>query len=667
MRRYDMRLKRKIILAVFLLVGLLFLVPQKLYSVGTGFKTWWVYLFYIFIFLLMSYFIVKVYSRKLQKEKQRLEKIVKERTIEIQEKNRQLEKQTLQLKEQSEKFKEIDMAKSRFFTNLSHEFRIPLTLIMGPMEQMLAQTRDKVQKEQLNIMLQNSKRLLTLVNQLLDLSRIDSGKMKLQASPQNIISFLEGILTTFNVLAQHNQLELEFYSKEEKIILYFDTEKMEEVMTNLLINAIQFTSSGGKITVLVTISRDESEDRSLSPGFVEISVKDTGIGIPENQLPRIFDRFYQAESSISRKEGYASTGIGLVLTRELVLLHHGRIEVRSEEDKGTEFIIRLPMGKEHLSPHEIVSPSETSWEHRKPGEISAAYMIEKEEHELETAYENGKLEKEIDKGLKLPEKNTILVVDDNSIFRKYIRERLKPLYTVVDAVDGGDGINKAKEIIPDLIISDVMMPGIDGYKLCNVLKKDVKTSHIPVILLTVRASEESIIHGLETGADDYITKPFNTKILIARIKNLIDQRRQSQLKLQKQETLPSSGISVSSIDETFLKEFRDIIEKNLSNPDFSEDQLGLELHMSQGTLSRKIQALTGETPGQYIQSYRLDRAAQLLKANFGNVSEVAFEVGFSNTAQFAKCFKERFHQLPTSFQTSGLQGKSSQTAGEKEK
>jgi DNA-binding response OmpR family regulator/two-component sensor histidine kinase len=490
--------------------------------------------------------------------------------------------------------------------------------------------------------------------------------MNLQASRQNIISFLEGILTTFQVLAQQNQLELEFYSKEEKIALYFDTEKMEEVMTNLLINAIKFTPAQGKITVSVTITRNEGDESRLSSSFVEVSVKDTGIGIPKDQLPYIFDRFYQAERSISGEKGYTGTGIGLALTKELVELHHGRINVSSEEGKGAEFIVLLPMGKEHLQPHEIVSPRETPLEYRRPGEISAVYMMDKEEDEPGTVHENGKLEKDIDKGPDPHEKNTILVVDDSSLFRKYIRGRLKSLFTVAEAVDGQDGINKAKEIIPDLIISDVMMPGIDGYELCNVLKKDVKTSHIPVVLLTAKASEESIIHGLGTGADDYITKPFNTKMLIARIKNLIDLRRQLQLKLKKQETLPTAGISVSSIDEAFLKEFRDIIGRNLSNPDFSEDQLGLELHMDQGTLSKKIQALTGETPNRYILSYRLERAAQLLKSNFGNVSEVAFEVGFTGTAQFAKCFKEKFHRLPTSFQTSGSQAKSSRAIRKKD-
>jgi len=630
------------------------------------YRSWWVFVFFGIGVFFLIFMVVKWRSGRLEREKQKLEKIIKERTREINEKSQQLEKQTLQLQEQSEKLKEMDKVKSRFFANISHEFRTPLTLIMGPMEQMLTDSRGKAQKEQLGVMLQNSQRLLTLINQLLALSRIDSGKMNLQASRQDIISFLEGILTTFQVLAQHNQLELEFYSKEEKIILYFDSEKMEEVMTNLLINAIKFTPAHGKITVSVTITRSQVDEIPLSSSFVEISVKDTGIGIPKDQLPHIFDRFYQAERSISGEKGYTGTGIGLALTKELVELHQGRIDVYSEEGKGAEFIVRLAMGKEHLQPHEIVIAPEIALEHRKLDKISAAYMIEKKEDEPGTVYEKWTPEDEIDKRLALQDKNTILVIDDNSLFRKYIRGRLKALYKIVEAVDGQDGINKAKKIIPDLIISDVMMPGIDGYELCNVLKKDLKTSHIPIVLLTAKASEESEIHGLDIGADDYITKPFNTKILIARIKNLIELRRQLQIKLQKQESLPSAGISVSSIDEVFLKDFRDIIEKNLSNPDFNIDQLCHELHMGQSALSRKIHQLTGEAPDRYILSYRLERAAQLLKTNFGSVTDVAFKVGFSNTAHFAKCFKEKFHQLPGSFQTPGVQSKSSEIEPQKD-
>ncbi|MCP5054257.1 MAG: response regulator transcription factor, partial [bacterium] len=259
---------------------------------------------------------------------------------------------------------------------------------------------------------------------------------------------------------------------------------------------------------------------------------------------------------------------------------------------------------------------------------------------------------ELEAGAGANTKERILVVEDNAEVRNYIRESLEPFYRVIDAGDGREGIEAAGEFLPGLIISDIMMPHVDGYRLCHRLKTDIRTSHIPIILLTAKASDESIVQGLETGADDYITKPFNTTILLARIKNLIDLRRQMQLKIQRQRNLLPDEISVTSLDETFLKEFQSIVEKNLSDPEFNIERLCGQLLMGRSTLFEKVIALTGETPKQFIQSYRLQRAAQLLKSNFGNVTEVAFEVGFSSSAYFTKCFKEKFHQLPSTFQAS---------------
>jgi signal transduction histidine kinase/CheY-like chemotaxis protein len=605
------------------------------------YKTWWAFTGNALLFFLLVFLIVKWRSRKLEQEKQTLETIVKKRTKEVNQKNQQLEVQ-------SEKLKEMDKVKSRFFANISHEFRTPLTLIMGPLEQMIARSRSKEQKKHLDLMLRNSQRLLTLINQLLDLSRFDSGKMKLQAAPQDIVPFLKGILASFRLLAAQNKLELEFYAEEEHITLYFDPEKLEEIMTNLLANAVKFTPPEGKITVKLTMSETGTrvkEEKYLA-GFVEISVCDTGIGIPKDQLSHIFDRFYQAEGADLQGLKHKGSGIGLALTKELVTLHHGRINVHSQEGKGTEFIIRLPLGDRHLKPQEI-GPAESPaprWKSRQIPVISAAYTMEKEEFDS----------MEVDKDLsgEGKEKNLILVVEDHAEVRDYIRGALESDYIVKEALNGREGINKAKEMIPDLVISDIMMPVSDGYELCRVLKNDISTSHIPIILLTAKASEESVVHGLETGADDYITKPFNTKILQARIKNLIDLRRHLQMKIQRQKMLMPGEISVSSMDEAFLKAFQDLIEKNLSEPDLNIDHLCDKLYMSRANLFRKVQALTGQSPIQFILSYRLQRAAQLLKANFGNVTEVALEVGFSSPAYFTKRFKEKFHQLPSTFQAS---------------
>jgi signal transduction histidine kinase/DNA-binding response OmpR family regulator len=579
----------------------------------------------------------------------------------------------------------MDSVKSRFFANISHEFRTPLTLIMGPMEQMLSDSREKNQKKRLSMMLRNSQRLLTLINQLLDLSRFDSGKMRLQASCQDIIPFLKGIVSSFQLAAQKNRLELEFYSQKDNITLYFDAPRMEDVMYNLLINALKFTSAGGKITVSVTVNQPGQQDPrdyppntvalrrkdafgdsprargrlpldphyasqstppggSSTPGFVNISVQDTGIGIPKEQLAHIFDRFFQTKGP--KQEALKGTGIGLALIKENVVLHHGKIDVHSQEGKGTEFVIRLPMGHEHLDPGEIIDNTAAPPQTSKYKEIEALYMLTGSEPE-----EQGN-EEPCPVDTPDREKPVILVVEDHADVRKYICEPLKREYTVIEAADGKEGIEKAREIIPDLIVSDIMMPEKDGYELCRELKTDIKTSHVPIVLLTAKASEESIIQGLETGADDYITKPFNSKILATRIKNLIELRRQLQQKIQKQMLLQPAEIAVSSMDREFIKDMQEIIEKNLSESGFNVEELSKKLYMNRATVYRKIIALTGESPIEFIRSYRLKRAAQLLRDKYGTVSQVASAVGFDNPAYFAKCFKEKFHQLPSSYQAS---------------
>jgi signal transduction histidine kinase/DNA-binding response OmpR family regulator len=608
------------------------------------YRTWWAFLLFAIgfsagFFLLLNA-AVKRRSIKLLHEKKRLEQVVADRTREIQIKNERLQ-------EQSEKLKEMDEVKSRFFANISHEFRTPLTLIMSPLEQLLSRTSDEGFKKSYRLMLRNSQQLLTLINRLLDLARFDSGKMKLQASYRDIVPFLQKVIASFRGLAEQKQLIIKSFDQtfskggwqpqpiedmppEAGVFLYFDAAKMEEVVSNLLSNAIKFTLPGGEIRVSIDTEAEK---------FARISVKDTGIGIPAGQLNNIFDRFFQAGKAKDRVG--QGTGIGLSLVKEIILLHHGTIDVHSIEGKGTEFIIRLPMGKDHLGPDEIVieqiNPSE-----RGQGEEVADMYLEPVGDINQSPEENEKVDSQ--------EKTVILVVEDHDDMRHHIRGILEPGYGVIEAVNGKEGIALAKDVIPDLIISDIMMPEVDGYELCRVLKKDIKTSHIPVILLTAKASDKSVIQGLEKGADDYVTKPFNAEMLLARINNLIELRRQLQLKIQREKMLLPSEVVVSNQDDLFLKEFRAAIEKNLTDEDFNVDELCKKLLIGRSTLFRKIQALTGETPNDFIQGYRLERGAQLLRENYGNVTEVAMAVGFGSAQYFAKCFKDKFHRSPKEYQ-----------------
>jgi signal transduction histidine kinase/AraC-like DNA-binding protein len=604
------------------------------------YKTWWAFLSYIFVSLILTYLIVNwLRSIQLEKEKQKLEQTVKERTKE--------------LKEQAEKLKEMDKIKSRFFTNISHEFRTPLTLIMSPLEEMISENRDKGKKKDLNLMLRNSQRLLGLIDQLLELSKIESGKLELQACRQNIIVFLKGIVASFEPVVSKNELDLTFDTDEENIDLYFDLGKLEEILFNLLSNAVKFTPPGGKISVKVAKKPGKEENFPL--GSVDISVKDTGLGIPMDQVPHVFKRFYQ--SDITYEQNLKGTGIGLSIAKELVELHHGTIDVHSRENEGTEFIVRLPLGDAHLEPEEIVEPPKTPFKYKTPRDIPSLDPGGNERG-VDPDHPNGKENIVDDFDPLEPGKNIILVVEDNVDMRQYIKKALEPIYIVEEAANGQEGMQKAQEKIPDLIISDIMMPEVGGIELCKKLKNDIKTSHIPIVLLTAKASKESIIEGLE-NADDYITKPFDIKIVCARIKNLIDLRTHMQETQKRKDTDEPVKISVPQCEKVFIKKLKQIIDKNISDPDFNVTQMCKDLDMPQPTLYRKIVALSGESPTEFIRSYRLKRGAKLLRENPNiTIQEVAFEVGFSSGTYFTRCFKKRYHQSPTTYQASwgGMNG-----------
>lgn len=595
------------------------------------YQTTWFYLLAVLFVILAMVSIFRFKIRQLMGREKELKTQVDLRTIDLKERNIQLEKARQKIQQTSEKLKEMDIAKSRFFANISHEFRTPLTLIQGPLEQILSENPGKKMENRARMMLRNSRRLLNLVEQLLELAKFDSGKMKLRASYQNIVSFARSIVMCFESLAGQNNVELTFMAEADEIDLYFDPEKLERIFTNLLSNAFNYTPSGGAVIFAIRIL----VGTSYPSGCAEITVRDSGTGIPSGQLPHIFDRFYRGNGNHEYKRKGA--GIGLALTKELVELHLGEIDVRSKEGVGTEFTLRLPMGSNHLLPLDIAeSPSYDP-------EQAPRFEMRKYDDLVETPYD------EEEPGGQTDDKPIILVIDDNADVRSFIRGALEPHFGVYEANNGREGIDKAREIMPNLVISDIMMPEVDGLELCAHLKSDIKTSHIPVILLTARASKTSISEGLETGADDYITKPFNTDLLVVRVRNLIRIRRQLQRKIRQDAMLKPDDVYVSSLDTKFIEELQGIIERNLDDPEFGVEQLSEKLFMSQSTLYRKVEALCGEPPKRFIRSYRLQRAAQLLKDKFGNVTEVAFAVGFSSAAYFAKCFKKKYHRPPSEF------------------
>jgi DNA-binding response OmpR family regulator len=403
----------------------------------------------------------------------------------------------------------------------------------------------------------------------------------------------------------------------------------------LLSNAFKFTGSGGSITVQLIRATLKSEE------FAEIKIADTGIGIAKDKLEKIFDRFFQADDS-SRKT-YGGSGIGLALVKELVELHKWEISVESEQGKGTQFYLQIPLRDNYLDENEKIIEVKSQLFHgddsfEKKFSSKNADAIEKE------------IEKEIiEKNKLLGDKPSILIVEDSEDVRFFVKGILQNDYRIYEAIDGEDGLKKSAEITPALIISDVMMPSMDGIEFCKRIKTNLQTSHIPIILLTAKASQESKIEGLETGADDYLTKPFNSKELSVRIKNLLEQRKNLREKFNKEIKIDTSTIAVTSLDNEFLQKALDVAEKNLSNTEFNSEDFAKEMFMSRSQLHRKLVTVTEHGPGEFIRTFRLKKAAELILEKRLSITQIAFEVGFSSPSHFTKAFRQTFNCLPTEF------------------
>lgn len=513
---------------------------------------------------------------------------------------------------------ELNKMKLQFFTNISHEFRTPLTLILGPLDQILEEFKGSSGLfKKLKTMQQSANQLLKLINQLMDFRKIENNQDQLKAAEGNIVKFVHEIFLSFKIFAKNGQYEYTFNSDKDEMQVYFDRDKLERVLYNLLSNAFKYTPEKGTIAVSLTQS-----DRQ-----VKLSVTDTGQGISEDHLLKIFDRFYQVKNDKIKSEVSSGTGIGLALAKSIVDLHGGKIDVKSQEGAGSTFEVCLKMGSDHLTEDQILSDFRDS-------EQLENYTRQ------ESLAGNGPIVINPDLMTKKPDAKTILVVEDNDQVRTFIVGLLAPSYNVLEATDGEKGLAAAQKNLPDLIVSDVMMPNMDGIELCSQIKTNLKTSHIPFILLTARTSLIFKYEGLESGADDYLNKPFNVKELELKVKNLVKFVSNLKSKFKEEKQITPSEITISSIDEELLKKAIQIVDDNIDNQFLDVNFFAKELGVSRTMLFTKVKTWTNLTPNDFIHTMRMKRAADLLERGRIRVSQVSYSVGFKNPKYFGKCFSK---------------------------
>ncbi len=546
-------------------------------------KTIYAYLFYVFLFLLLSVLIFKYF------EKHRLQKLEEQKIVE---QNRQKE--------------ELDQMKFRFFTNISHEFRTPLTLIMTPLNTLIQETEGGL-KDKLKAIYRNANDMLGLINQLLDFRKLEMSGEKLQLKQGDFIEYIKYVFSVFQETAQSRNINFIFESECSELYIGFDKSKMQRILNNLYSNALKYTPDGGLISTSIKLT--EKYDRQ----FVSINIADSGCGIDEKEVDSIFDRFYQSSMEETASVG---SGIGLHLVKEYVLLHEGDIFVDSKLGEGCSFTFLIPTDLVLVEATDVTS------------------VELKPKHSEAQSTSNQK---------------TLLIVEDNVEFRDFLEEQLSKHFNILKASNGIEGEKLAKEKEPDLIISDLMMPLLDGLGLCNRLKNDIQTSHIPFILLTARLSDEARIESYKAGADSYISKPFNFEVLLARIEMLFDQQEKRRELFNQTIDISPQEITITTLDEELVQNAINCIEKNIDNPKYSVELLSSDVGLSRVHLYRKLQSITGHTPIDFIRTIRLKRAAQYLRDSQFNISEIADLVGFNTLKYFNKHFKDEFGMTPTQY------------------
>ena len=535
----------------------------------------------------------------------------------------QLEKQRDQLIDLSHKLEEATHAKLAFFTNVSHDFRTPLTLIADPVDQLRSSKHlDEREHALVDIAHKNITVLLRLVNQILDFRKYENGKLTLHLSQFDILAKMKEWTSAFRTLAYRKHIRFEI-SAAESIKGYemtADVEKMERLTYNLLSNAFKFTPEGGRISVQLSGFKKNEQP------WLRLNVSDTGIGMSAEHVQHIFERFYQVDVH------HGGSGIGLALVKAFVDMHNGHIDVKSQPQQGTVFTIEIPM--QQTGTPDNAPTNNALLANLKEGAVLDADLesLSRKEDTVEQS-----------------DKETVLVIDDNQAVRDYVRMLLENQYTVIEAVNGQDGLLQALKYVPDAIICDVMMPVMDGMECCRRLKNEIQTSHIPVLMLTAYAVDEEKIKGYECGADSYLTKPFSAKLLMARLRNLLDNHKRLQSFFCDSSSTPAQKAPVSELDKSFMEKLNSLIETNMSNAGLSVEDLGEQIGLSRVQLYRKTKALTGHSPNELLRLSRLKKAASLLASTDMTIAEITYKVGFSSPSYFTRCYKDYFGENPTDF------------------
>lgn len=549
----------------------------------------------------------------------------------LQERNEEISRQRDQIAEVSAEKDVANRAKFEFFTNVSHEFRTPLTLILGPIEDLLELTQKQEELQApLQIAHQNTLRMLRLINEVLDFRSLEKGQLQLKAAEYDLVEFIGNICSAFTSLAKRQQIEFCFQHSESHLPLFFDRNKLDKVIFNLLSNAFKFTRSGGKISLII------DQDR-LAKKCV-IRVEDSGPGINDDELDKIFDRFYQGSS----QRQIHGSGLGLSLSKDIVELHQGELLVHSVLQVGTAFELVLPLGNDHLAPAQLIDTVENLQEQE---ELNYAnyYIYDRDDDSTSPLRTEGKEEMEY----------CILIIEDNVELLNYTSKALEKHFKIYTATDGNAGMEMALAQVPDLIVSDVMMPGKNGVELLVALKNDMRTSHIPMILLTAKGDIEHQLEGIQAGAEAYISKPFHLSVLTEQIRSLIRNR-----KLMQQRYLSPSGVisrhnATNERDQAFISAFTNLVEDNIGNSQFKVQDICREIGLSRVQLHRKVTALLGYNISDYIQNARLKRAIQLLSSSKIPIAEVAYSVGFTSPSYFSTAFKAKYGVSPSNFRSSG--------------